>query len=185
MIEVSELIVVEGKADASNLSRICKANFVITNGSHLSKDTLAEIKLAADSVGVIVFTDPDGPGEAIRRRISAEVKSGISHAYISKSEARRGADIGVENASSEALIAALTSLKLASKSGRDIVFCYDDLLTWGLVGSEGSKSRRNSLSSKLRLGECNAKSLLKKLNSYGITHSEVETALGIETKEKT
>lgn len=188
LMEIAETIVVEGNTDAQNISRVCKANFIITNGIHLSKDTYREIELAAKTAGLIVFSDPDGPGDSIRRKIERFIEKKraengdiykVRQAFLSTAEARYKKDIGVENASEESLIKALCNLKseegVSSPHSED-PYLPQDLDDYGLSGP-GSKALRTALCKELSLGYANGKMLLKKLNSYRITRRALEEAL--------
>lgn len=183
VFQIAETIVVEGASDASNIARVCKANFIITHGLHISKETYHEIELAARAAGIIVFSDPDGPGASIRRKIEEYIEKKraengdiykLHHAYLSTDEARRKKDIGVENASEESLIRALSKLKTARPS--EDIYSPGDLDDYGLSGA-GSKKLREALCKELNLGYANAKLLLKKLNSYHIERLDLEEAL--------
>ena len=65
MLTIKEVIVVEGKTDVATLSNIIKAEFIITNGFEISDETIDLIKKVNETKGVILFLDPDGPGEHI------------------------------------------------------------------------------------------------------------------------
>ncbi len=117
MLKIKETIVVEGRGDASNIARVCDANFIITSGLHISKKTFDEIDLALNSSGIIIFTDPDSAGKTIRRKIVEKFKGRedrIKHANITIREAKKKGDVGVENADDEAIIAALSTLRVSA-----------------------------------------------------------------------
>ncbi|MFS8631201.1 MAG: DUF4093 domain-containing protein, partial [Bacillales bacterium] len=59
---------------------------------------------------MIILTDPDYPGERIRRILSARVP-GCKHAFLSREEASRDGKIGVEYASPEAIRRALAAVQ--------------------------------------------------------------------------
>ncbi len=107
-MKIKEVIVVEGKDDTTAIKRAVNADTIETNGSAISKETIEKIKLAQMRRGVIVFTDPDFPGEKIRKTIMAEVP-GCLHAFVEKKDAlpKYGRGIGVEHASPEAIREAL------------------------------------------------------------------------------
>lgn len=69
-----------------------------TNGTHLSVETLRLIEQAAKTRGVIIFTDPDHPGETIRTAINQKIP-GCKNAYIEKHKAKTAKKVGVEHAS--------------------------------------------------------------------------------------
>lgn len=179
-LNIKETIVVEGKSDAMNLAGVCSANFIITGGLHISKETMDEINKALNTTGVIVFTDPDGPGECLRRKISERFSHGIKHAYISVKEGKKNGDVGVENAEKSSLINALTSLKLESKeTGSGVEYTLEDMIKLNLAVTEGSKKLRNELCGRLRIGECNVKTFIKKIRAYGISRETVEREISI------
>ncbi len=178
MLNIKETIVVEGKGDARNLSRVCDANYIITSGLHISSKTYNEIELAIKTSGIIVFTDPDSAGKSIRQKIEkrfSEYSSKIKHAYISAREGRKNGDLGVENASEESLIKALGNLKAEIKPNADdldnskfIPYTIRDMYDLSLAGSPNASANRKKLCEELNIGYSNAKVLCKKLNSYQI-----------------
>ena len=67
---MNSVIVVEGIHDEMKIKSVYpKANVIITNGREISDSTLDMIKKISETNEIIIFTDPDSPGEAIRRRI--------------------------------------------------------------------------------------------------------------------
>jgi len=79
--KIKEVIVVEGTSDVQTLSNIIDADFIITHGSAISKDTLDLIKQTNLTRGVILFLDPDFPGEKIRKTIVLFVILGQAHRF--------------------------------------------------------------------------------------------------------
>ena len=82
----------------------------------------------------------------------------------------------MENASDEAIIAAIERARPIYDDFKEI-FDLKDIVDNGLSGAEGSKEKRIALCKELSISYCNAKQLLIKLNSYGITREEFEKAL--------
>ena len=82
-MKIREVIVVEGKDDTAAINRAMPADTIETNGSAINEATIEMIKLAQKNRGVIIFTDPDFPGEKIRKTISQRVP-GCMHAFIDK-----------------------------------------------------------------------------------------------------
>lgn len=175
--KIKEVIVVEGKDDVSALRKAVEADIIITSGLGFSKKKLAEVKAMAEKRGVIVFTDPDFPGGKIRHIIKDAVP-GCKHAYITKEEGLnpKTGKFGVEYASPEAILRALREAK-AEQIDYDILYDLNDLVQWGLSGLPDSAERRNHLCDQLSIGHCNAKQLVKKLNSYQISREEIEALL--------
>lgn len=69
-MKIREVIVVEGKNDTNVLQQYFDCETIETHGTSLDAQTLALIRLAQQRRGVIIFTDPDHPGEYIRRRVN-------------------------------------------------------------------------------------------------------------------
>ena len=172
---LKETIVVEGKNDAAAVRRAVEADIIITSGFGINKGILDRIRTAQEKNGVIVLTDPDFMGEKIRKIISDRIK-GVKHAFISREEARAEGDIGVENAAPESILKALSRAKCELEEVQ-ITFTRADLIYYGLTGSDNAASLRNSLGSVLGIGYANSKQIINRLNKYGISRDEFETAL--------
>ena len=56
-------------------------------------------------------------------------------------------------------------------------FTAEDLIRWRLVGAEDSSARRSRAGARLGIGFANGKTFLKRLNSYGVTREEFESAM--------
>ena len=173
--KIREIIVVEGRHDESAVKRSFEAEVIITNGTHISTDDIERIRLAQARCGVIVLTDPDGPGEMIRRKIKACVP-GCLHAHLPKKDAVAQNDIGVENARDAAIIRAIEQARRDNAGMQAAEFDIDRMKHWGLIGGEGSAVKRELLGDELGIGYSNAKQFLAKLNAYGIEIKEFEEA---------
>ena len=81
-----DIIVVEGTHDEIKVKAAYpNAECVITNGSEISNETIELIKELAKTHRIIIFTDPDSPGERIRSIITNEIPS-ASQAFLRKKE---------------------------------------------------------------------------------------------------
>ena len=176
MLKVKETIVVEGRDDVSAVKRAVNAQVLEVNGFAVRKvDTLEKIKFASETTGVIVLCDPDFAGEKIRKTIENYVPN-VKHAYISRKEGTKDNDIGVENASPEAIIKALEGAKYKEIENKDI-YTMEDMFYYSLTGSDKSKELRQKLGEDLRIGYGNAKQFLNKLNHYSIDREKLENFL--------
>ena len=176
MLKIKETIVVEGRDDVSAVKRAVNAQIIEVNGFAVrKKSTLEKIKFASETTGVIVLCDPDFAGESIRKTIENYVPN-IKHAYISRKEGIKNGDIGVENATPEAIIKALEGAKF--KEIEEIKnFSVEDMYYYSLIGSEDSKERRAKLGELLRIGYGNGKQFLNKLNHFKIKREVLEKNL--------
>ncbi|MDE5977271.1 MAG: ribonuclease M5 [Turicibacter sp.] len=173
-----EVIVVEGRDDTRRLKEVYPdIETLETNGSAINKEVLAQIKVLQESRGVIVFTDPDFPGNKIRQAI-VEAVPNCKHAYLQKRDAvaKNDKGIGVEHASDEAIQAALVNLLTPKEQVVEVIetqFLFD----YGLIGHANSAKIREKLSETLGIGYVNGKQLQKRLMMFGITKQQVVDAL--------
>jgi ribonuclease M5 len=171
---IKEIIVVEGKADISAVKRAVDAQVISTNGLGINDRIISIIKKASKNKGIIILTDPDYPGKKIRNILSLEIEN-CKHAFIPRDKANKDGDIGVENASIEAIIEALKNARAEVAENRQ-EFTITDMVYYGLVGNENAAKRRSLIGDELGIGYCSAKQFLKRLNSFGITKEELEDA---------
>lgn len=183
-MKIKEVIVVEGKDDTTAIRSAVDADTIETNGSAINQETLEKIKLAQKTRGVIVLTDPDFPGEKIRHTITQYVP-GVKHAFINKTEAiaRNGKGLGVEHASTEVIIEALSQAHEMSEEIMEII-TQDDLIDAGLIGGQGAKERREHLGKLLKIGYTNGKQLHKRLMMFQISAAEFSAAMAVIRQEE-
>lgn len=171
---IKEIIVVEGRDDESAVKRAVEAQTIATHGFGIRKSTLELIQKAAKEKGIIIFTDPDFAGEQIRKRLSALCPE-AKHAYLSKKEALKDNDIGIENASPEDIRAALSKARCTAEKAA-MEFSPEDLREYGLAGGPLASKRRDDIGAVLGIGYGNSKAFLARLNHFGITREEFEKA---------
>ena len=174
---MDDIIVVEGTHDVIKIHEAYpNANCVITNGSEISVDTINYIKELSKSHNIIVFTDPDYPGERIRSKIE-EIVPNCKHAFIRKKDAHSHnfKKLGVEHATKEVIKECLENVYDNNVSEGTITNL--DLFELGLTGMENSSELRDKISDKLNIGKPNNKTFLKRLNLIGITKEKLEDLL--------
>lgn len=186
MQKVQEVIVVEGRNDTIKIQQAIHADTIETNGSAINDETLAQIKHAKKKRGVIIFTDPDYPGERIRHMINQAIP-GCKHAFLTKEKAKakysENKSIGIEHASIKDIQDALKGVyKQMEYPNFDI--SRKDLLKHGLIGLAGSRKKREKLSKLLKIGHTNGKQLLKRLQMFHITKAQFEQAMDMVDKEE-
>ncbi|MFC0472872.1 ribonuclease M5 [Halalkalibacter kiskunsagensis] len=176
-MKLKEVIVVEGKDDTVAIKRAVEADTIETNGSAVSESTLAQIVLAQQRRGVIVLTDPDYPGERIRHIIREHCPS-CKHAFLPKKDAisKNQDDLGVENATPEAIRQALRHAKQEDNVSSEVI-TWQDLHAAGLIAGGNSRKRRERLGDLLHIGYANGKQLHKRLQKFRITASEFSEAM--------
>lgn len=118
MINVREVIVVEGRYDKNTLSQVVDAVIIETGGFGIFNDKQKQklLRKMAEARGLIVLTDSDGAGFVIRNFIKGCVDPKlVKHAYIPdvpgkerrKSAPGKEGKLGVEGMRPEVLITAL------------------------------------------------------------------------------
>jgi len=172
---IKEIIVVEGKDDTTAILRAVEAETIETGGSAIGEDVLRRVELAHARRGVIIFTDPDHAGERIRKIVAARVP-GCKHAFINAEDAEWKGDIGVENASPEAIRKALANVR-SEYAGSDSQITMEDLIEAGLIVHADAARRRLEMGKLLGIGVCNGKQFYKRCSMFQISREEFQAAL--------
>ena len=171
---IKEVIVVEGVNDTKRLKSFFDVDTIETHGLGLNKMTIDLIRQANEKRGVILFLDPDVPGEKIRRRLNEEIP-GLKNAFVMKEDAKTRKKVGIEHASREVLKEALDHL-VSYGEFKDSL-SKEEFFNLGLKGLEDSSLKRERVSIFFHLGKCNAKTLFRRLNMLGITYEEIKGVL--------
>ena len=180
-LKIKEAIVVEGRDDTDAVKKAVDGFIIETHGFGIKSETWELIKKAYAEQGIIIFTDPDFSGEEIRRKLTEKFPD-AKQAFLSRSQATKKGDIGIENAKPEDIKEALSKAHCTNVDG-DKLFTEEDLFRTGLTGVADSRARRQELGRMLGIGGGNAKALLNKLNSFSITREEFdETIRTIDNK---
>ena len=180
-MRIKEILVKEKKNDAQKLHSFFGCDTIITHGTHLSAKTMKTIALANQKRGVIIFTDPDAPGEKIRCAINQAVPN-CKNAFIDKKNARTSKKVGVEHASKEDLMESLSHLMTYSEDLKETL-SWEEFMELGLTGKENSAELREKLGIRLFIGKANAKTLYKRLNMLQIDKKTLETMIEEELCE--
>ncbi|WP_019123173.1 ribonuclease M5 [Brevibacillus massiliensis] len=183
-MKIKELIVVEGRDDTVAILRAVNADTIETGGSAINDAVIQKIRLAQEKRGVIIFTDPDYPGERIRKIISQAVP-GCKHAFIKREDGCKKGKVGVEHASPEVIRQALAGIhtEMAEQAGE---ITLEDLVTAGLAAGASASKRRLRLGDLLGIGYANVKQLQKRLNAFQISREEFWAAVArLDEEENT
>ncbi len=182
-MEIQEVIVVEGRDDTIRLRTYFDVDTIETNGSAINQQTLEVIKEAQKQRGVIVFTDPDYPGEKIRKTIMQAVPE-AKHAYLQREECMaKNGKVGIEHAKRPALERALTAVSTPKHHQQTIT--WEQLIQLDLIVGPQAKQRREVVAKQFHLGHVNAKQFYKRLQMFGITANQVATYLSeLEVSEE-
>lgn len=174
-VKIKEVIVVEGKNDTNRLQSFLDCDTIETHGTHVSLQCLAQIRALQKTRGVIVFTDPDYPGERIRAIINQNIE-GCKNAFIAKDKAKTSKKVGVEHAAKEDVLHALSKL-MTYDTTQQQTLSFADFLSVGLQGQKDSAQKRALIATQLSLGHPNAKTLWKRLNMGQYTLEDIKAIL--------
>ena len=172
---IKEVLVVEGKMDVVAIDKAVEADCIITEGFNLKPQALDSIAKAYQKRGIIIMTDPDSAGERIRRFLTKRFPE-AKHAFIPKEDATANNDIGIEQASPEAIRTALAKVRTMDWEPTNN-FTGADLLRAGISGSPAASEKRAKLGAVLGIGYANAKTFFFFFNHYGITRQEFQQAV--------
>ena len=164
MVKIRQAIVVEGKYDQNTLSQLVDATIFQTHGFGVMHDKalLSLLRRAAQTTGLIIFTDSDGAGFVIRNYLKSVLpKQGVFHAYIpdvpgkERREDKPGKEgkLGVEGMRPEVLLQALERAGVRERTDERPQITKTDLFLCGLSGGAGSARRRAELMRRLELPE--------------------------------
>ena len=178
MLSIPQAIIVEGKYDKIRLSSFVRAVIIPTQGFRIFKDPeiLALIRHYARTTGILILTDSDRAGFAIRNYLRGAVSEGdIRHVYIPdvfgkekrKDKPSAEGKLGVEGMETQVLREAFARAGvLAGEAPEGEPITRTDLYLAGLSGRQDSAAARRALQKQLGLpGMLSAGALLEVLNS--------------------
>ncbi len=162
------VIVVEGRHDQAKINSIYpNVHIITTQGSALTLETLALLKEINQLHTIIILTDPDAPGDKIRHAINQYIGE-TDHVFLRTKDCmnKAGNKVGVEHASSQVIKEALEQV-LHSDVSRETI-TKKEFNALGLNGTDNAQSKREIVSEHFNIGKCNAKTMYKRLNLFGI-----------------
>ncbi len=163
---IDGVVIVEGKTDTAKLSRLFNIETVETNGLNLKPETINFIKELSKTKEIILFLDPDGPGEKIRKKLVDELDQTVN-VFIDKKDINfdNNSKIGVAEAYDQAIINAFKNYVIFSKEEPQSL-SWEEYLSLEL----NTQLKRKQLCDKLHISLCNNKQLYKRLNMMGLTY---------------
>ncbi|MCV3743415.1 ribonuclease M5 [Ureaplasma sp. ES3154-GEN] len=173
--QIKEVIVVEGKTDQQKLASLFDADFIITNGSEINKETLALIDQVNKTRGVILFLDPDYQGERIRKIITQYIKTPLKQCFIKKTDMKNKVPkkIGIAEANSQVLYETLLKHSVIFNQNLDISLSWSDYLNLKL----DNKQKRILLCEALHISYANHKQLYKRLVMMRFSFEQIQELL--------
>lgn len=173
-LKIKEIIVVEGRDDVRAVKAAVDAECITTSGLGLNPEIMKTIKNAASKKGIIIFTDPDFPGDKIRKMVKNEIPD-AKEAFLKRQDATssKTGKFGIEFACPAAIIQALKNAKVTINT-KDEEYTLGDMAKYGLMGKSYSGTLREFLSDHFIIGHANGKQFLKKINAFDIPRLELE-----------
>ena len=170
-LQIDGVIVVEGKSDVLFLETFLDPiEFIVTNGSEISKSTLNTVKEYSKKYKIIVLTDPDFPGKKIRDTINNNVEN-CYNAFVNKEVSIKKNKVGVAESTKEEVLKSLQNLHIFSKSLQNSTISLSDLTKWGYLDIN-QKEFRDYISKKYNFDIVNKKRFIKRINSLNIPIKE-------------
>lgn len=174
MINISEIIIVEGKHDKVKLANFIDGTIIETGGFRIFKDKQKQkmIRDLGNKNGVIILTDSDSAGFVIRNFLKGIMpENKIKNAYIPevlgkekrKDTMSKEGLIGVEGMSEKIILDALA--ENISEKKRENFLTKLDFFEDGLSGGKDSEALRTCLLERLNLPKyLSANALLEYIN---------------------
>ena len=170
--KIQEVIVVEGRDDGTRVREAVKADVFVTYGFGYGKEALKDLEKYYNSRGLIIFTDPDGPGEKIRKDLLKRFPD-AKNAYLPKHKSIGNNTIGIENASTKDIKKAVEKVNPKYIKVKTI-YNQATLIRLGLSGLDSSKTLRDKLSDRLGIPKSNSKKFARELNTIGLEIDKLE-----------
>ena len=163
---ISNVIVVEGKDDEAFLSSFIDAIYVKTNGYQIPKEEIDFLNNPRNQKPIIILTDSDEAGKQIRERINKLVNKGFN-VEVDIIKCNKKNKHGVAECEREEVINAL-------KEHIDNIILKETITNADIVSLDIGKSKREIICDELKLGLCNNKTFIKRLNYLGYTKEELK-----------
>lgn len=168
--KIKEIIVVEGKTDSFRLKELFEVDTIETNGLGINSEKINLIKHASQTRGVILFLDPDGPGEKIRKICQLNLTN-YKQAFIDKKTQKYDKKVGIAESDDNSIIDAIKNIATFNKNNQSLV--WKDYLELNF----DSKIKRLKITEYFKISECNHKQLFKCLNLMGIDIKKLESII--------
>ena len=163
---ISNIIVVEGKDDEAFLSSFIDAIYVKTNGYQIPKEEIDFLNNPRNQKPIIILTDSDEAGKQIRERLNKLVNKGLN-IEVDIVKCNKKNKHGVAECERDEVINALKE-HIDADSPKEIITNAD------IVALNIDKSKRDAVCEDLKLGTCNNKTFIKRLNYLGYTKEELK-----------
>lgn len=166
------VIVVEGKNDASYLSSFIGAEYVVLNGYEQNNDTLNYLSYVSKQRNIILLTDPDDAGQTIREKF---LKTGIKciNVVLDYNKCNKHGKHGVAECEKNEILDKFNDFL----QGKEPLYGFLEAKDFIKLGVFGNKTAQNIIKHTLNIGECNYKTMIKRINYNRVSYDDIERAL--------
>ena len=172
-MKIKEVIVVEGRDDITRVKEAVNADVFSTSGYGYSKK-IEDLTRIYKTRGLIILTDPDGPGLRIREALISKFPEAKVVNIPKRYAINKG--VGIENVPIDILKSAIQKIN-PTYIQTDDYYTPADMIRLGLSGTSGGGIRRKYISNKLGIPGTSVKHILEGLNTMGVKKEELETIL--------
>lgn len=166
-------LIVEGYSDMAFLSSFLNAQIVQIGGFSFSRGIEKYLVKLSETATPIILVDPDEAGAMIKSKLVKLLPNAVVPTVVHKMSSKK--KNGIAECDKEEILDAL-SLYIRKGDNNVVTLNTNALLELGLIGPN-AKPKRDWLCKKLRLGECNAKTFLKRCNALQLTKEDLERNL--------
>ena len=168
---IDKIIVVEGKEDVSYLSSFIEAEYVSLNVYDIPNEEIEYLNEAQKHKEILVLTDPDEAGRNIEKRLREKLVK-ATYLNIDIHQWNRGKKDGVAEAIKEEILRVLKPYILDKKSEKSGVL-------QGKINKLdlNDKELREYICTKYKLGKCNLKKIIYRLETLEISDEEVKKTI--------
>lgn len=177
MIKKNNIFVVEGKSDESKLQEFdSKIKTISVGGSAINSESINFLIKNKKRFNIIILTDPDYPGEKIRKELS-KIFDSAQHIFIPKESAKKNNKVGIEFISKKTFLTALEGINFYSEFKSISKLEFNEL---ELTGSKFNNTKRKKIAKHFAIGNPNGKTLFKRLNMIGVNKSDILRVLDVQ-----
>lgn len=164
--KIDGIIVVEGTSDSSYLSSFIDALFIETNGYDIKEKDVDFLLNCGKKI--IILTDSDSAGDAIRERLNIKLLRAIN-IKVNSNRCNKNGKHGVAECDKEEILNVLKEHFINGKNSQERIE-LKDLISL----TNGQKEIKNTISNFYHLGTTNNKEMLRRLNAIGVTKRQIE-----------
>ncbi len=164
---IKDVLVVEGSNDASYISSLVEALIVTTNGYEIPNKEIDFLKHLPNGKKVLILTDSDKAGGEIRKRLNDKLNN-LENVYVDINQCNKNNKHGVAECDKNELLKVLKPYMSEGTSQKGLT--TNDLVKIGI----DTKNKREYIAKELHLGNCNNKTLLKRINYLEISLQKLD-----------